>query len=85
MTVLRSRHIKVKIVNFVSKIFLVKFLSFFGLICKPFHSTGLALYLLKTSDNLWFSGVSRGCCNVTLGGNGLLLGSGKKVGFCHKL
>ena len=63
----------------------MKFLSFFELICKPFHSTGLALYLLKTSDNLWFSGVSRGYSNLTLGRNGLFLGSGKKVGFCHKL
>ena len=27
----------------------------------PFHSTGLLVYPPKTSENLWFSDVSRGC------------------------
>ena len=30
------------------------------LLLNPFHVTGLFLYLLKTSENLWFSDVFKG-------------------------
>ena len=37
----------------------------------PFHATDLFWYLLKTSENLWFSDVSRGYQKRSLAWNGL--------------
>ena len=38
-------------------------------ILKPFHTNGLFLYPLKTSENPWFSVVFRGYRNKSLAGN----------------
>ena len=47
----------------------------------PFHTTGLFLYLLKSSENLWFSDAFRGCRKKPMAWNGLncLLISAKNV------
>ena len=39
----------------------------------PFPASVPVLYPLKTLENLWFSGVFRGCKIGTLAGNGLIL------------
>ena len=45
----------------------------------PFHTTGLFLYSLKTSENLWFSDVSRGFRKRPVARNGLKKSSNKKT------
>ena len=42
------------------------------LLLNPFHDTPLFLYLLKTSENLWFSDVFRGYRKRPLAWNGLM-------------
>ena len=42
------------------------------LLFNPFHATGLFLYFLKTSENLWFSNAFRGYRNRPLAWNGLM-------------
>ena len=42
------------------------------LLFNPFHATGLFLYLLKTSENLWFSDVFRGYRKRPVAWDGLM-------------
>ena len=42
------------------------------LLLNPFHATGFFLYLLKASENLWFSDVFRGYRKRTVAWNGLM-------------